>query len=116
MSETRSQNNPQTTLKSSGKVTVLNPACSSAMVPRIPLAPRRFSSLEGKTVYLVDIGWGGPSAAYDIFQVMQDWFARNIPGVKTVLTRKKGSFMDDDPELAKEIKAGGDACILGISC
>ena len=98
------------------KVTVLNPACSSAMVGRVPLAPRTFASLEGKTIYLVDIGWGGPGAAYDVFEVMQGWFAEHIPSVKTVLLRKKGSFGDDDPELWKKIKENGDACIIGISC
>jgi hypothetical protein len=100
----------------SNKVTVLNPACTSAVVPKVPLAPRTMSSLEGKTLYLVDIGWGGPAAAYSIFQVMQEWFAANIPGVKMVLTRKKGNFGDDDPDLWHEIKAHGDACIIGISC
>ena len=98
------------------KVTVLNPACSSSMVGRVPLAPRTFSSLEGKTIYLVDIGWGGPGAAYDVFEVMQGWFAKRIPSMKTVLLRKKGSFGDDDPELWKKIKAEGDACIIGLSC
>ncbi len=98
------------------KVTVLNPACSSRMVERVPLAPRTFTSLEGKTVYLVDIGWGGPTAGYDVFDVMQEWFAKNIPSVKTILVRKKGMYGEDDPELWKKIKNEGDACILGISC
>lgn len=101
---------------STGKVTVLNPACSSSMVKQVPLAPRTFSSLNGKTVFLVDIGWGGPKAGYDVLDVMQGWFARNIPSVKTVLVAKKGGFHDDDPELWKRIKAEGDACIIGVSC
>lgn len=115
MSEARS---PQgaAPVTASGTVTVLNPACTNAMVPRVPLAPRSFVGLEGKTIYLVDIGWGGPAAAYDIFQVMQDWFSRNMPLVKTVLARKKGNFAEDDPDLWNEIKTGGDACIIGISC
>jgi hypothetical protein len=99
-----------------GKITVLNPACSSTMVERVPLAPRPFASLEGKTIYLVDIGWGGPEAAYDVFDVMQGWFAQNVPSVKTVLVRKKGHFGEDDPDLWKKIKAEGDGCIIGISC
>jgi hypothetical protein len=101
---------------SSNKVTVLNPACSSTMVERVPLAPRTFTSLNNKTVYLVDIGWGGPTAGYDVFNVMQEWFAENIPSVKTVLVRKKGSYGEDDPDLWKKIKAEGNACIIGISC
>jgi hypothetical protein len=101
---------------SGNKVTVLNPACSSTMVARVPLAPRTFSSLDNKTVFMVDIGWGGPTAGYDVFEVMQEWFAENIPTVKTVLVRKKGGFAEDDPELWARIKKEGDAAILGISC
>jgi len=102
--------------KTTGKVTVLNPACSSSPVERAPLTPRTFSSLDGKTVFLVDIGWGGPKAGYDVLDIMQGWFARNIPSAKTVLVSKKGPFAQDDPDLWKRIKAEGDACIIGISC
>jgi hypothetical protein len=101
---------------SNSKITVLNPACSSTMVERVPLAPRTFSSLEGKTVYMVDIGWGGPKAGYDVFEVMQGWFTEHIPSLKTVLVKKKGMYSDDDPELWKKIKASADACIIGLSC
>lgn len=41
-----------------GKVTVLNPAIASKMAKRAPLSPR-LSTLDGKTLYLVDINWGG---------------------------------------------------------
>lgn len=98
------------------KITVLNPACSSTMAERVSLAPRTFTNLEGKTIYLVDIGWGGPKAGYDVFEVMQGWFARTIPSAKTVLVKKKGPYMEDDPELWEKIKAEGDACIIGLSC
>ena len=100
----------------SAKIRVLNPACSSTLATRVSLAPRTFTSLEGKTIYLVDIGWGGPDAGYDVFAVMQDWLKVHIPSVKTVLLKKRGSFRDDDPDLWEKIKADGDACILGISC
>jgi hypothetical protein len=102
--------------ESQQKITVLNPACTSTPVERVPLTPRLYSSLEGKTVYMVDIGWGGPKAGYDVFEVMQGWFAKEIPSVKTKLVRKKGSYTEDDPELWEKIKADGDACIIGISC
>jgi len=48
-------------------ITVMNPAIESQMVDRIPLAPR-LDTLEGKTIYLVDINWGGPDAAYSVFE------------------------------------------------
>lgn len=116
MSKVESEQRAKVKPATPGAITVLNPACKNTMVERVSLAPRTFSSLEGKTIYLVDIGWGGPDAAYDVFQVMEEWFARNTPTVKTVLVRKKGPYPVDDPDLWNEIKAKGDACIIGISC
>ncbi|MBN2058959.1 MAG: hypothetical protein JW882_00965 [Deltaproteobacteria bacterium] len=95
-------------------VTVLNPAISSRMVERIPLAPRT-DTLEGKTIYLVDLQWGGPKAAYSVFEEMQDWFSRNMPSVKVEIRRASSGWMGDDAGLRKEIiskKAGG--VVIGI--
>ena len=103
-------------LASNDKLTILSPACSSTMVERVPLTKRNFTSLDNKTIYLVDIGWGGPKAGYEVFEVMEEWFAKNIPSVKTVLVRKRGGFGEDDPDLWEKIKIEGDAAILGISC
>jgi len=100
---------------SAPKVSVLNPAATNTMVPRLPLAPR-LSTLEGKTIYMVDIGWGGPEAGYDVLQVISKRLTQGMPSVKTVVMRKKGSYMTDDPDLWKEIKAKGHAAILGLSC
>ena len=97
-------------------VTVLNPAISSPMVERVPLTPRTTGTLEGKTIYLVDLQWGGPEAGYSVFEEMQDWFSRNMPSVKTVIRRSKGGPFGDDPALREEIisqKAGG--VIIGIA-
>lgn len=95
-------------------ITVLNPAVESKMVDRLPLSPR-LSSLEGKTIYLVDIGWGGPDAAYSVYEEIQAWFQQNMPSVKTVIKRKRGPYSQDDPELWKEIAANGHAALIGIS-
>jgi hypothetical protein len=95
-------------------ITVLNPAISSKMVERLPLAPR-VDTLEGKTIYLVDLQWGGPEAAYSVYEEMQGWFSRNMPSVKTVIRRSSGGPFGDDPGLRKEIaekRAGG--VIIGI--
>ena len=83
-------------------ITVLNPAISSKIVERVPLAPR-LDTLEGKTVYLVDLQWGGPEAAYSVYEEMQGWFSRNMPSVKTVIRRMSGGPFGDDPGLRKEI-------------
>ena len=74
------------------------------------LAPR-LDTLDGKTIYLVDETFGG---GYTFLKEMQDWFARNMPAVKTVLTRKRGNMFADDPDLWSEIKDKGDAIVLGV--
>jgi hypothetical protein len=96
------------------KITVLNPAIASNMVDRIPLSPR-LNTLEGKTLYLVDINWGGPEAAWSVFEEMKDWFAQNMPSVKIIIKRKAGSYTTDDKALWAEIKKNADAAMIGIS-
>jgi hypothetical protein len=96
------------------KWTVLNPAVASKMAERIPLSPR-LNTLDGKTVYMVDINWGGTEAAYSVFEEMQAWFAKNMPSVKTVIKIKKGGYETDDPALWKEIAKEGHAAIIGVS-
>jgi hypothetical protein len=74
---------------------------------------KRLDTLENKTLYLVDIGFGGGSA---FMQEVQRWFAEHMPSVTTVYKRKPGHvFSDDDHSLWKEIKAKGDAVILGVA-
>jgi hypothetical protein len=102
------------TAYSSEKLTVLNPTPPNRMVDRIPLTPR-LDMLEGKTIFLVDIGWGGPEAAPSIYKEMKAWFAQNMPSVKVEIRSIKGSYMQDQPELWKEIKEKGDAAMVGIS-
>ncbi len=98
----------------SEKIIVMNPAITNTMVDRVPLT-KRLDSLEGKTIYLVDINWGGPDAGYSVFEEMQIWFSKNMPGVKTVLKRKQGPYEADDQGLWKEISEKGDAAVIGIS-
>jgi hypothetical protein len=92
-------------------ITVLNPAIENQMVDRMPLSPR-LDTLDGKTIYLVDINWGGPEAAYSVFEEVQSWFAQNKP---SVIKRKTGMYTTDDPGLWKEIAKNGNAAIIGIS-
>ena len=98
----------------SEKLTVLNPTPPNRMVDRVPLAPR-IDTLEGKTIFLVDIGWGGPKAAPSIYQEIKAWFAQNMPSVKVEIRSVKGSYMQDQPELWKEISEKGHAAMVGIS-
>jgi hypothetical protein len=76
------------------------------------LAPR-LDSLDGKTIYLVDTGFGGSGRFLD---QMQAWFAEQLPSVKTVRRRKTGNiFRDDTKDLWAEIKEKGNAAILGVA-
>jgi hypothetical protein len=95
-------------------ITAMNPAVANKMVDRVPLSPR-LATLEGKTIFLVDIGWGGPQAAPSVYEEIKAWFAQNMPSVKTEYRRIKGSYESDDPGLWKEIAQKGNAAFVGIS-
>jgi hypothetical protein len=86
------------------------------MAPPAPTSgtfAKRLDTLENKTVYLVDTGFGG---SYNFMLQLQKWFKENMPSVKTVRRRKPGiAFMDDSNELWEEVKEKGDAAVLGVA-
>jgi len=95
-------------------ITVMNPAITEKPAKQISLAPR-LDTLQGKTIYLVDLNYEGINGT-PVMAEMQAWFTENMPGVKTVLKLKKGSYIADDPALWKEIAdSGGDGVILGVA-
>ena len=74
---------------------------------------KRLDTLENKTLYLVDIGFGG---GHNFMLEVQRWFAVHRPNVETVLRRKPGHvFSFEDNELWKEVKENGDAVIIGVA-
>ena len=103
-----------TAYSAENKIRVLNPTPPNRMVDRVPLAPR-LDSLERKTIFLVDIGWGGENAAPSVYEEMKAWFAQNMPSVKIEVRKIKGFYMQDQPELLKEISEKGDAAMFGIA-
>ena len=85
----------------------------TAYMPTEYSTAERPETLDNKTVYLVDTGFGGSSR----FMIqLQKWFAENMPLVRTVRRRKPGvPFVGMAPELWNEIKEKGDAAVLGVA-
>ena len=71
----------------------------------------RPASLDGKTVYLVDCRFDDADI---LMAQMRDWFAEHLPAVRTELRSKAGVYTERDPELYEEIRARGDAAIVGV--
>jgi hypothetical protein len=95
-------------------ITVMNPAITEIPAKQVSLAPR-LDSLQGKTIYLVDLNYEGINGT-PVMGEIQAWFTKNMPDVKAVLKLKKGSYITDDPGLWKEIAdSGGDGVILGVA-
>jgi hypothetical protein len=77
-----------------------------------PSPATRLDTLENKTVYLVDTGFGG---SYKFMQELQKWFHEHLPSVTTVRKRKPGNvFADDTADLWDEIKVKGQAAVIGV--
>jgi hypothetical protein len=99
------------TTRSSYTMTVLDPRGQpTAEITPSALAPR-LDTLEGKTVYMVDIGFGG---GYSFLEEAATWLYRNIPSIKIELKHKRGNMFLEDPDLWAEIKDKGNAVIFGV--
>jgi hypothetical protein len=97
-------------MASGEKLTVLDPTGYPPKVSGKALAPR-LDTLDGKTVYLVDCRFDDS----DVFlKQMQAWFAENLPAVKTVFKPINSVYTKDDPDTWEEVKANGQAAIVGV--
>jgi hypothetical protein len=91
--------------------TVLDPRGQPTItVQPHPLAPR-LDTVQNKTVYLVDVGFGG---GWEFLEETVGWFSRSMPGTKTVLLHKKGIMFVDEPEMWEELRQKADAVIFGV--
>jgi hypothetical protein len=90
------------------KIAVLNPRGTPPPIRLVPMASR-LDTLDGKTIYVINIGFG------DTFlPEVQKVLAEKYPTANWVFKRKQGSYFDDDPKLWAEIKEKGNAMIMGV--
>ncbi len=101
----------RTVLVDNTMMDILHPSLQPEVKLESQSMARRLDSLDGKTVYLVDTGFGG---GYEFFQEAQQWLSRNRPNIKTILVRKEGTPFSDAPKLWAEIKEKGDAVVFGV--
>lgn len=92
------------------KFAVLSPLGTPPPIQQLAMAPRP-NSLDGKTIYVVDDGFPGGEV---LLNEMVAWFNRNMPKTTVIFRRKAGPFEAEDPALFAEIKAKGDAVIMGM--
>jgi hypothetical protein len=93
-----------------GKITVLNPKGNPPPIPLVPMASRP-ASLDGKTVYFVDIKYEGGAS---LLKAVMGWFSKNTPTATLVFKEKSGTYEQEDTNLWAEIKGKADAVVLAV--
>ena len=78
------------TASAAGKVSALNPMGYAPTIEQLGMAPR-FESLDGKTIYLVDVHFVDGDK---LLRQMQAWFAEHLPKARTVLASKAGVYTE----------------------
>jgi hypothetical protein len=96
--------------RSAEKITVLSPIGYPPKITNKVAAPRP-ENLDGKTIYLVDCRFDD---SIELLKQVQAWFAQHMPGVKTRIVSLSATYQHDDPKTWAEIKANGDAAIVGV--
>ena len=93
------------------KIVVFNPRGIQPDIRKIPMAARP-ETLDGKTVYVVDIKYANTQPF--VSELMAGLNAK-YPKTNWVLKQKIGMYMDDDPKLWAEIKekAAGSIVLIG---
>ena len=90
------------------KIVVMNPRGIQPEIRKIPMAPRP-ATLDGRTVYLVDTKY--PNTKPFVLELFAALKAK-YPKTTWVLRDKRAGYMDDDPDLWKEIKSKNAGAIV----
>ena len=90
------------------KIVVMNPRGIQPEIRKIPMATRP-ATLDGKTVYIVDTKY--PNTKPFVESLLATLQAK-YPKITWILRDKYAGYMDDDPNLWKEIKEKGAAAIV----
>ncbi len=90
------------------KIVVMNPRGIQPEIRKIPMATRP-ATLDGKTVYIVDTKYPNTKPfVQELFAALQ----AKYPKTTWILRDKYAGYMDDDPNLWKEIKSKGACAIV----
>src|SRR5262250_3155295 len=92
------------------RIAVLDPRGYPPKITTKAAAPR-LNRLDGKTIYLVDCRFDD---SIELLKQVQGWFAEHMPTVKTKIVSLSTTYQHDDPKTWDEIKANGDAAIVGV--
>ena len=90
------------------KIVVMNPRGIQPEIRKLPMAPRP-ATLDGKTVYIVNVKY--PNTKPFVEALLAGLQAK-YPKTTWVLRDKYAGYMDDDPNLWKEIKEKQGAAIV----
>jgi hypothetical protein len=90
------------------KIVVMNPRGIQPDIRKIPMATRP-ATLDGKTVYIVDTKYPNTKPfVNELFAALQ----AKYPKTTWIVREKIAGYMDDDPNLWKEIKSKGACAIV----
>ena len=90
------------------KIVVMNPRGIQPEIRKIPMATRP-ATLDGRTVYIVDTKYPNTKPfVNELFAALK----AKYPKTNWILRDKAAGYMDDDPNLWKEIKSKDAAAIV----
>ena len=93
---------------------ILNPMAQQKLEWDIIPLVERPSTLEGKTVYIINQRWGGTKAHEPLLMAIKGWLEKNIRDIRVIYRPKLGSYPVNDTNLWKEVGEKADAAIIGV--